>query len=778
MKNTAVLLFFFLITSAAYSKSGDVASTERFSKSQPLALNWLELETFERESLSLYYQRLNDPESELINVKRGYSTNFFVANTLISNSTESTANKIFYFDWPTLDKIILYQVVKNGRGERTFEPLYDYSLSDTATYPIPYRRAIFPLTLLPNEHIELMVFVHSDGALNLASNVVPESEFWVLETSLNGMHMLFIGMLFVMVFYNFILGVASGYRDYYIYSVYVLLNLLLELSLTGFGKIYGLQFSSLLLGNGQMIFASGACVFGGVFLVRLLDVRSLSTKLYSVCIAVVSIWSAIFFASFIFSEAALSYIHVPMSLFSYLFVLLAIIYAVKKGNSMAMQVLVSWLFLSIGGVVFTLRLVGIAPVNLFTLFSLEMGVALEVTLLSLVLVKRHKLEKQEILKESIRLKDEFLGSISHELRTPINGITGSTELLKTTELNEEQRDYVSDSEKSTKQIKRLIEDILIYSEACSNSLVVHPSAFCLQDVIEEINASYIDLAESKGITMRFVYGPELPAMVSGDKAKVIQILSTLVDNAIKFTENGEVGVLCYVDTIPNGISGETVSIAFLIEDTGIGITEEIQGQIFEYFKQSDASYHRKHGGLGIGLAICKELVSLLNGTLNFTSEEGKGSCFSLFLPFENSSNNQYLHVVNDGLPAKPVESLCVLVVEDNVVNQKVLKAILKKLNITSECAEDGVVAVDFCSKKEYDLIFMDCQMPNMDGFEATRQIRKMERHEHTPIVAVTANATSKDKEACLESGMTDHMKKPVKIDEIKRVLMQYIKVNL
>ena len=701
-------------------------------------------------------------------------TSHYISSFWVENSSSVERNFFIVFPWPTLDSISIFRNPDLAGEPKDIEQMFAYRLIDQNTQPILYRKPIFPIKLAPNERSKFMVAVYGDGSLQLGIELWEPSDFWLYEVKEGGLHLFFIGMVFVMFLYNLILAISTAYREYYLYSVYVGFNLLLQISLTGFGKAFLFFENDWLLDNGQMTFAAAACVSGGLFLMKILSVDQLSKPLYRISSVVIGFWSVIFILSFFFSEAALAIFHVPMSCFSFVFVLYAVCYSCYKGNPLAPAVLIAWIILLLGGVVFTLNVAGLIPSSWFTVYALEAGVAMEVSLLSLVLAKRAKQEKQQYLQESNRLKDEFMGTISHELRTPMNGIAGNIELLKTTQLDSEQSNYLRAAYQSTNNMQGLVEDLLIYSEACSKTLAANNVPLRLRELVVKTILYYQDLSAAKGLSLNLEYDKNIPYLLLGDASKVVQIIRCLVENSVKYTQSGSIDV-GFSLLSSSQTAGDVIRLGITVKDTGIGIAEDKQKDIFAYFSQVDGSYRRKFGGLGIGLAICDELVRVLKGTISLTSSVGRGSCFKVELPLviaETKNNDESKDIESNGFdPSKFV----VLVVEDNPVNQKLLLGMLKKIGYAVLKADDGLIALEVVENNHVDFILMDCQMPNMDGFEATKKIRAMqENKKHVPIVAVTANATSQDREKCLEFGMNGYLKKPVRMQAIKETLHEWL----
>ena len=381
------------------------------------------------------------------------------------------------------------------------------------------------------------------------------------------------------------------------------------------------------------------------------------------------------------------------------------------------------------------------------------------------------IQAREEAERANRAKTDFLAMMSHELRTPMNGVLGMLQLLETTRMTEEQAEYAALASESTEHLLKVINDILDFSRIERSALELEHIPFNLAELVSNCAQAFQHNAAQRGLHLQLTIPDglqDLPAL--GDPTRIRQILVNLIGNALKFTEHGQVSI----EPQWQRLDHQLIWFSCAVRDSGIGISSEKLDSMFTAFQQADSSISRRYGGTGLGLPIARTLAERMGGTLHALSEEAQGSVFTLEIPLE-------LHQpVMLGLkPQQTAETSCapgrkVLLVEDNQVNQTVIEAMLTSLGYEVSLVSDGAQAIHFANTERFAAILMDCRLPIINGYEATRQIRQLPGCRALPIIALTANALQGDRETCLQAGMNDYLAKPFKRADLEQILQRWV----
>lgn len=372
---------------------------------------------------------------------------------------------------------------------------------------------------------------------------------------------------------------------------------------------------------------------------------------------------------------------------------------------------------------------------------------------------------------SLKAKSEFLAVMSHEIRTPMNGIFGASDLLHDTELDVEQRQLTQIIQTSTSTLLSLINDVLDFSKLDAQKVDLNIAPVNIVSCCEEVIQTVRPIAERKGIGLFFEHEVDEGEQLELDKNRLYQILINLLGNAVKFTDEGSVTLNLVLES-----DGAYCNTVMNVIDTGTGIPEGLKDNIFDAFTQVDSTITRRYEGTGLGLAICTKLVNLMNGTIGFTSQLGQGTVFSISFRFPKADvlehNDEEEHHVRFFDENEPI-----LLVEDNLVNQTIATILLERLGCQVDLAIDGEQALQRIKENSYSLVLMDCGLPNMDGYRCTEIIRNQLNMKELPIVALTAHAMPGDEQKCLQAGMSDYLSKPIKREQLERILGLYLKTQ-
>lgn len=700
----------------------------------------------------------------------------------------TSMQRLLEVSYPPLDRITLYYFDSQGN-------LQQIESGDTLPFhsrPIVHTGYVFPLEINMGETRRFLLQVNSQGSLRVPMTLWEPDYFHEQTRSMMLLHGIYFGIVALMFVYNLILFLFIRDQTYLYYIVYIAALTFFQSNYTGFAFQY-LWPGQPQLNNPIIIYSIWTVqIFAAQFTRRVLDSATTQPRLDKVIRRLGTTAIVMMLLTPVLSYHLTLYAALISALINIAVILAAAIINAARGMRTARLFLIAWSAFLLGAMILGGVALGVLPANVFTSNALIIGSAIEVTLLSLSLADRmNQIERERTraeleaknallsvnraLLESNKLKDEFLNTISHEMRTPMHGVLSSIDHIRHQDESRKRELFVDSAERSAQQMMMLIDSVLNYTELHSSSFKLEQGTFTLSRLAESLDDLFRKQAEAKGLHFSIEMQPDVPDLLIGDFRRTQQILASLLSNAVKFTHQGFVRLTIALVAIDDRRC--RAKIEFRVTDSGIGILEGTESIIFDRFRQLDSSFSRGFGGLGIGLATSKQIARLMQAELGFQSRPNEGSTFRLVAEFPFSPKNsarrkaevlqrQWQDLAQDRLA---------LIVEDNPVNQMVLKASLAKLGLRTLVAGNGNEAIAQVLAHPVDIVLMDCQMPVLDGFEATRAIRQLANDKsQVPIIAITANAMSKDRERCVEAGMNDYMSKPVNMHELKEKLLKWL----
>ncbi|MCG8669263.1 MAG: response regulator [Pseudomonadales bacterium] len=640
--------------------------------------------------------------------------------------------------------------------------------------PVPTTNFVFPIDLHDNHGTTILIRLQNDGLVIAKPKLWQIDEYYEISDNRSKLAGLFYGAMTIMALYNFIIFLSIRDRTYLYYVLSIIGITLFEACNRGDAFKYiwpdAPQYPNTML-SVSVFFAE---VFTLLFFYKFLQLdRYMKPWGQLVKSSALACAAMLIIAIFIPNRLAINIASGIAMMLSVLAIYIGVA-RYRMGSRSAKLFLIAWSVLLIAVFITAAMRFVPMPVNSFTTNLISVGLSLEVSLLSLALAdKFNRLQTNaqttlhdalQKLEKSNLVKDQFLSTISHELRTPMNGIEGSLSLVNKDELSDVDKLYLSTAASSAKDMTAMIDALLRFNEMQAGSIVLKSEPF---NPVSFFNGIALDIEERcRRKQIQFTSDTPGSALVlKGDPEQLKLVLIQLADNAVKYTPpEGKVELKVF-QTVSSGWA----SLVMRLQDTGIGMSEDIKERMFQPFS-SVASNAKGEGGLGIGLTLCRYLVEKMGGTIIIESTPDKGTRAEVVLHLPILAHQAQ----NDDVQDQPLNlQQNILIVEDNPVNQQVMKGILSKLGYHSMIAGNGQEAVEMVGAESIDFIFMDCQMPVMDGYEATHKIRKELGRNDLPIIAVTANAMSTDKDKCLKAGMNDYLAKPIQIDQIRKILLRW-----
>ncbi|MGZ9664814.1 hybrid sensor histidine kinase/response regulator [Pseudomonas sp. GNP014] len=679
--------------------------------------------------------------------------------------------------YPPLDHLDLYMADANG----------DYRLIRQTGDALPFasreirqNNYLFDLEFKPDQQRSVYLRLASEGSIQAPVTLWSSTAY--LEDQPVRLYVLGIiyGVLLGMLVYNLFIYLSVRDTSYLYYIFYIASFGLYQLSVNGAAVEYFWPDNPWWANAATPFFIGCAGLFGSQFARSFLQTKNHSRWLDRVLIGLIA-FSALVVGLSLMTSYALSLRLATLLALTFTVVIFAAgILAWWRGLRVARYFIIAWSAFLLGGIINTLMVLGLLPNVFLTMYASQIGSAIEVALLSLALADRINAmreqqaqtlfdagQKLEVLNQQLahsnKLKDEFLATLTHELRTPMNGVIGSLELMQTVELDPELEQYQQTAAGSARDMMRMVNGILTLTELQAGKLKATPDNFSLRGVVEALRLQFDGNAASKSLDFKVEVLPTLPDRLHGDSVKLAQCLECLLDNAIKFTRVG--GLALRVTGKP--ASDNRLALSFAVIDTGIGFTDLGEATLYQRFFQLDGSMTREYGGLGVGLAICRQLVELLGGKLTHRSEPGRGSRFQLDVEFELPAVEAAPTPQPSRDCVREPQDCTVLLVDDNSVNQLVMRGMLLKLGFRVRTADNGAAALDCLQRESFDAVLIDCQLPAQDGAALACQIHALPGCASLPVFML---ALSADRELCASGAPIDYLNKPVKFEDLQSAL--------
>ncbi|RLU09026.1 hybrid sensor histidine kinase/response regulator [Pseudomonas prosekii] len=716
----------------------------------------------------------------------GYSRSvFWLKIDLRYRPTNHDARRTWLLElaYPPLDHLDLY--LPDAAG--------DYQLSRRTGDALPFdsreirqNNYLFNLNFKPDQARTVYLRLQSEGSIQAPVTLWSSTAY--LEEQPVRLYVLGLiyGVLLGMVVYNLFIFLSVRDTSYLYYIFYIASFGLYQLSVNGAAVEYFWPNNPWWANAATPFFIGCAGLFGSQFARSFLQTAQHSRWLDRLLLGLIAFGAVVVGLSLMTSYALALRLATTLALLFTVVIFAAGILVWLRGLRVARYFIIAWSAFLLGGIVNTLMVLGYLPNVFLTMYASQIGSAIEVALLSLALADRINAmreqqaqtlfdagQKLEVLNQQLarsnKLKDEFLATLTHELRTPMNGVIGSLELMQTVEMDPELEQYQQTAAGSARDMMRMVNGILTLTELQAGKLKASAATFSLRGVVEALRVQFDGNASGKSLDLKVDVTPGLPDRLIGDSSKLAQCLECLLDNAIKFTRVGGVALRVSGKPLETG----RMALSFAVIDTGIGFTDLGEATLYQRFFQLDGSMTREYGGLGVGLAICRQLVELLGGRLTHRSEPGSGSRFQLDIEVE-------LPVVESApapnmsrdLPCSRLPQDCtVLLVDDSGVNQLVMRGMLLKLGFRVRTADSAATALQLLERERFDAVLLDCQSPAQNGASLCCQIRGVPGCADLPVFMLAASV---DREHCPSGALIDFLNKPLKFEDLQAALQRRV----
>ncbi|BBN57573.1 hybrid sensor histidine kinase/response regulator [Pseudomonas chlororaphis subsp. aurantiaca] len=684
--------------------------------------------------------------------------------------------------YPPLDHLELYLPDEAG-GYRLAQRTGDALPFDSRQ--IRQNNYLFDLSFAPYEQKTLFLRLQSQGSVQAPVTLWSSTAYLEAQPVRLYVLGLIYGVLLGMLVYNLFIYLSVRDTSYLYYILYIASFGLYQVSVNGAAVEYFWPDNPWWANAATPFFIGAAALFGSLFARSFLQTARHSPWVDRLLLVLILCSAVVVALSLMTSYALALRLATALALIFTVVIFVSGIVAWCRGMRVARYFIIAWSAFLVGGIINTLMVLGYLPNMFLTMYSSQIGSAIEVALLSLALADRINSmreqqaqtlfdagQKLEVLNQQLahsnRLKDEFLATLTHELRTPMNGVIGSLELMQTVDLDPELEQYQQTAAGSARDMMRMVNGILTLTELQAGKLSAQRETFSLRSLLDALQGQFSANASAKGLGFDVDLAAGLPDRLLGDRGKLSQCLECLLDNAIKFTRVG--GLVLRVTGKPPAPG--RLAMTFAVIDTGIGFVNLDEASLYQRFFQLDGSMTREYGGLGVGLAICRQLVDLLGGHLTHESEPGRGSCFRLEVTFD--LDGEQLVVAQPALRVRSVRRLpqdcSVLLVDDNSINQLVIRGMLLKLGYQVRTAENAREALALLRRESVDAVLLDCQIEQAEALKLCDQVHGMPGCAGLPVLLVSASAHGLEAERCL----LDYLSWPVKFEELQSVLARRV----
>lgn len=751
-------------------------------------------------------------------ISNGYVRDAYWFRTKLINTETQSIKRILAIDCPLIDEIEFLLVAND-------QVLSHYTTGDIHPFsqrPLANANFRFPIELQPGRHYEIYLRAQTAGAFKLPTVLWEEQALATYDNYILLMDGFFFGALLLMALYNLFIWLSVREISYFYYVLFVI-NFAATFA-TRKGYSYQYFWPELVDFNSSVVllFLCFTIILGLSFSRRFLQLKRYNPRLNKLLAVVTGFTALTLLMVFVLSYYVTNIICVFLTMTAGTVCVVAGIVNYRSGNRSARFYVIAWSMLLLGTICYALMQLGMLPATTLYENLPQVGSLLEALLLSFALADRINVERAEQMHLQVRVmeedrkanqereahlqtqidaqrqelqarqqiestraessaKSQFLATMSHEIRTPMNGILGISELLRDTPLSGTQQEQLDIIQKSGKALLNIINDILDYSKIEAGKMDIEKIECDLAWLVEDTRQTFAETARRKDLQFSIELVDALPQRVCTDPTRLRQIIGNLLRNALKFTPHGSVTLRIQAKPENNQ---QQCRLHFAVVDTGVGILPEQQQLLFKPFSQVDASSARKFGGTGMGLTLSQRLVKLMGGDIGFESKPGKGSVFWFEIPCEivlvKDKELAAADTVHEAPKSQSLVGIHVLIAEDNPVNTMVVKGLIKKLGMTADISENGALAVEarIAEPQRYAAILMDCEMPVMDGYEATRAIREWEKKENIPaipVIALTAHAMKEHCERADAAGMNGHVAKPIELEMLRNELLAHLR---